>query len=220
MTGKQLTEVQLGILKKLLQIPKLTNQEIAFVFDCDIQTVRRRRREFSATGDLVRHRNVGKNPLKLKPEYLEVCTTYGPCLAICPEVRQPLCCLRRGSFSLTTATELQKLVEWLGTHEDALLVDCQHFLEKQFDLRLSVPAISRQLKRATGGLRPNGKARRARMERDAEGRLVERELSGQGDNMDPSRQVESGAEAAPSQPSERARFAVRSIMNGDQSPAA
>lgn len=111
-------------------------------------------------------------------------------------------------------------MEWLGTHEDALLVDCQHFLEKQFDLRLSVPAISRQLKRATGGLRPNGKARRARMERDAEGRLVERELSGQGDNMDLSLQVESGAEAAPSQPSERARFAVRSIMNGDQSPAA
>jgi hypothetical protein len=73
MTGKPLNDFQLGILKKLLQIQKLNNHDIAFVFDCDDRTIRRRRYEFAATGDLKKKRDVGKNAEKLKPELLQVC---------------------------------------------------------------------------------------------------------------------------------------------------
>ncbi|KAK0656057.1 hypothetical protein B0T16DRAFT_398415 [Cercophora newfieldiana] len=132
MTGKPLNEFQLGILKRLLQIQKLTNQDIAFVLDCDERTIRRRRYEFAATGNLAKKRDVGKNAEKLKPEHLE------------------------------------KLREWLKTHDDApLLEDCQLFLKTHFDLHVSLQTISRQLRRASGRFRPNSKVRR-----DAEGRIL------------------------------------------------
>jgi hypothetical protein len=64
-------------------------------------------------------------------------------------------------------------------HEDALLQDCQDFLKKNFDIEVSCATISRQLKLATGDNRPNrkSKARRFRLERDAQGRLIESELT-------------------------------------------
>jgi len=143
MTGKPLNDFQLSILKKLLQIQKLNNHDIAFVFDCDDRTIRRRRYEFAATGDLKKKRDVGKNAEKLKPELL------------------------------------QKLQAWIAAHEDALLQDCQDFLKKNFDVEVSRGTISRQLKSATGDNRPNrkSKARRFRLERDAQGRLIETELA-------------------------------------------
>lgn len=63
----------------------------------------------------------------------------------------------------------------------ALLEDCQMFLQKQFDLHISIPTISRQLKKASGGFRPNDKARRFKMQRDANGRPLNLGLNLQGE---------------------------------------
>ncbi|KAK0730610.1 hypothetical protein B0H67DRAFT_562296 [Lasiosphaeris hirsuta] len=71
MTGKRLSDFHRQILSKLLQIQKLTNHEIAFVLGCDERTIRRRRYEFAATGNLAKGRDVSKNAEKLKPQYLE-----------------------------------------------------------------------------------------------------------------------------------------------------
>jgi hypothetical protein len=57
------------------------------------------------------------------------------------------------------------------------LEDCQLFLQKQFDLHISIPTISRQLRKASGGFRPNNKARRFKIQRDAEGRPLDLGLS-------------------------------------------
>ena len=72
MTGKQLSDDHRAILSKLLQIPKLNNHEIAWVLGVDERTVRRRRFEFDATGEIKKHKDVSKNAEKLKPEHLEV----------------------------------------------------------------------------------------------------------------------------------------------------
>lgn len=74
MTGKQLSEDRRAILSRLLQIPKLNNHEIAFVLGVDERTVRRRRYEFQATGEIKKHKDVSKNAEKLKPHHLEVST--------------------------------------------------------------------------------------------------------------------------------------------------
>ncbi|KAL2019243.1 hypothetical protein VTK56DRAFT_9970 [Thermocarpiscus australiensis] len=71
MTSKQLSDDHRAILAKLLQITKLNNREIAWVLNVDERTIRRRRYEFAATGQLKKHRNVSKNAEKLKPQYLE-----------------------------------------------------------------------------------------------------------------------------------------------------
>ncbi|KAL2157453.1 hypothetical protein VTH06DRAFT_6145 [Thermothelomyces fergusii] len=71
MTGKQLNDYQRAILTKLLQIPKLSNRDIAWVLDVTERTVRRRRDEFEATGDVKKHKDVSKNAEKLKPQHLE-----------------------------------------------------------------------------------------------------------------------------------------------------
>jgi PHS family inorganic phosphate transporter-like MFS transporter len=73
MTGKQLSDDHRAILAKLLQIPKLNNHEIAYVLNIDERTVRRRRYEFEATGEIRKHKDVSKNAEKLKPQHLEVC---------------------------------------------------------------------------------------------------------------------------------------------------
>ena len=72
MTGKQLSEDHRVILTKLLQLPKLTNREIAWVINVDQRTVQRRRREFVETGELKKHKDVSMNAEKLKPYQLEV----------------------------------------------------------------------------------------------------------------------------------------------------
>jgi PHS family inorganic phosphate transporter-like MFS transporter len=72
MTGKQLSDDHRAILAKLLQIPKLNNHEIAYVLNIDERTVRRRRYEFEATGEIKKHKDVSKNAEKLKPQHLEV----------------------------------------------------------------------------------------------------------------------------------------------------
>ncbi|KAK3299083.1 uncharacterized protein B0H64DRAFT_387099 [Chaetomium fimeti] len=71
MTGKQLSDDHRAILSKLLQIPKLTNREISWVLDIDDRTVRRRRHEFEATGEIKKHKDVSKNAEKLKPQHME-----------------------------------------------------------------------------------------------------------------------------------------------------
>ena len=73
MTGKQLTVFQREILGKLFQLQKLTNRDIAGVLDVDERTIRRRRDEFNATGELRAHKDVSKNAEKFKPEAVAVC---------------------------------------------------------------------------------------------------------------------------------------------------
>jgi MFS transporter, PHS family, inorganic phosphate transporter len=82
MTGKPLNEFQREILRKLLQIQKLTNHDIAFVLEVDERTIRRRRYEFAATGNLAKKRDVSKNAEKLKPLHLEVCICF-VCFCLC-----------------------------------------------------------------------------------------------------------------------------------------
>lgn len=77
MTGKQLTDDQRAILAKLLQLPKLSNHEIAWVLGVDVRTIRRRRCEFAATGELKKHKDVSKNAEKLTPQHLEVLAVLG-----------------------------------------------------------------------------------------------------------------------------------------------
>ncbi|KAL2178586.1 major facilitator superfamily domain-containing protein [Thermothelomyces heterothallicus CBS 202.75] len=71
MTGKQLTDYQRAILTKLLQLPKLSNHEVAWVLGIDDRTVRRRRHEFETTGGIKKHKDVSKNAEKLTPQHLE-----------------------------------------------------------------------------------------------------------------------------------------------------
>ncbi|KAL2172399.1 hypothetical protein VTG60DRAFT_5674 [Thermothelomyces hinnuleus] len=71
MTGKQLTDYQRAILTKLLQLPKLSNHDIAWVLGIDDRTVRRRRYEFETTGEIKKHKDVSKNAEKLTPQHLE-----------------------------------------------------------------------------------------------------------------------------------------------------
>jgi hypothetical protein len=74
---------------------------------------------------------------------------------------------------------LQKLLVWLKAHDDApLLDDCQRYLEEEFGLHLSIPTISRHLRKSTGGFKPSNKIRRAiNIPRDAEGRMLDLALS-------------------------------------------
>lgn len=66
MTGKPLDHFKLGILKKPLQVEKLTNSDIAFVLECDERTIRRRRTEFAATGDLAKKERCGQKCRKIQ----------------------------------------------------------------------------------------------------------------------------------------------------------
>ncbi|KAK3906201.1 hypothetical protein C8A05DRAFT_29912 [Staphylotrichum tortipilum] len=139
MTGKQLSDDHRAILAKLFQIPKLTDQDIAFILDIDQRTAHRRRIEFAETGALRKHRDVSKNAEKLKPQHLE------------------------------------KLVEWHKTQPDALLGDMQEFLRTQCGLEISLPTISRQIRKSYGGmfLRDGVSARRRlKKQRQAEGRSL------------------------------------------------
>jgi len=70
---------------------------------------------------------------------------------------------------------VQKLVEWLKDHDDALLEDCQLFLKRELGLEVSLPTISRQLVKATGKARTRGRARRVKQRR--EGTRVELDIS-------------------------------------------
>lgn len=70
---------------------------------------------------------------------------------------------------------MQKLVEWLKDHDDALLEDCQLFLKRELGLEISLPTISRQLVKATGKPRTRGRARRVKQRR--EGTRVELDIS-------------------------------------------
>jgi PHS family inorganic phosphate transporter-like MFS transporter len=70
-------------------------------------------------------------------------------------------------------------VEWHKDHPDALLDDMQLFLRTQCGLEVSLPTISRQIRRAYGGtfLRNGRCARiRSRKQREAEGRSIALEL--------------------------------------------
>lgn len=167
MTGKQLSDDHRAILAKLLQIKKLNNHEIAWVLDVDERTVRRRRYEFEATGEVKKHKDVSKNAEKLKAHHLEVAS---------------LSChtLLWFSAALTQLVRaFQKLVEWHKDHPDALLDDMQLFLRMQCGLEVSLPTVSRQLRKAYGGtfLRNGRCARiRSRKQREAEGRSIALEL--------------------------------------------
>jgi len=76
MTGKQLSESQRQILGRLFQIQKLTNRDIAGVLDVDERTIRRRRDEWRATGEVRAHKDVSKNAEKFKPEAVTVCDAH------------------------------------------------------------------------------------------------------------------------------------------------
>ncbi|KAK4158195.1 major facilitator superfamily domain-containing protein [Chaetomidium leptoderma] len=165
MTGKQLSEDHRAILSRLLQISKLNNHEIAWVLGVDERTVRRRRYEFAATGEIKKHKDVSKNAEKLKPDHLE------------------------------------KLVDWHKDHPDALLDDMQLFLRTQCGLEVSLPTISRQIRKAYGGtfLRSGRCARiRSRKQREAEGRSIALELQQQ--NTEDAENNSSGQAAAAAAP--------------------
>ncbi|KAK4197463.1 hypothetical protein QBC40DRAFT_180880 [Triangularia verruculosa] len=134
-----------AILTKLLQIPKLTNHEIAWVMGVDERTVRRRRTEYTQTGQLAKHKDVSKNAEKFKEHHLE------------------------------------KLLAWHKDHPDALLDDMQLFLKTTTGLEVSLPTISRKLKRAYGTMRRIGRCARikSRKEREAEGRSIASEIQQQ-----------------------------------------
>lgn len=70
---------------------------------------------------------------------------------------------------------MQKLVDWLKDHDDALLEDCQLFLRRELGLEVSLPTISRQLVKATGKARTRGRARRVKQRR--EGTRVQLDIS-------------------------------------------
>lgn len=76
MTGKQLSDFQRQILGRLFQIQKLTNRDIAGVLDVDERTIRRRRDEWKATGEIRAHKDVSKNAEKFKPEAVMVCDVH------------------------------------------------------------------------------------------------------------------------------------------------
>ncbi|KAK4192646.1 hypothetical protein QBC35DRAFT_197572 [Podospora australis] len=142
MTGKRLSEDHRIILSKLLQLQKLSNHEIAWILNIDERTVRRRRVEFEATGQLAQHKDVSKNAEKLKEHHMK------------------------------------QLVEWHKDHQDALLDDMQLFLKTQCGVQVSVPTISRALKKSYGTLRRIGRCARikSRKQREAEGRTIASEI--------------------------------------------
>ncbi|EAQ90824.1 hypothetical protein CHGG_02759 [Chaetomium globosum CBS 148.51] len=181
MTGKQLSDDHRAILSKLLQIPKLTNREISWVLGVDDRTVRRRRIEFEATGEIKKHKDVSKNAEKLKPQHMEV-----PLPDISSYIRPSCQLLTLCCFGL------QKLVAWHKDHPDALLDDMQMFLRLQCGLEVSRPTISRQIRKAYGGtFRRSGRCARirSRKQREAEGRSIALELQQQNcgaDNSDQS----------------------------------
>jgi hypothetical protein len=70
---------------------------------------------------------------------------------------------------------VQKLVEWHKSQPDALLGDMQEFLRTQCGLEISIPTISRQIRKSYGGmfLREGVSARRRlKKQREAEGRSL------------------------------------------------
>lgn len=71
-TSNRLSTFQRGILEKLLQIPKLTNAEIAVVLDCDKRTIQRRRLQFNNTGAVSNSSKTAKNAEKMKQHHVEV----------------------------------------------------------------------------------------------------------------------------------------------------
>lgn len=79
-------------------------------------------------------------------------------------------------------------MEWHKDHPDALLDDMQLFLRTQCGLEVSLPTVSRQIRKAYGGtLLRNGRCARirSRKQREAEGRSIALELqqtSGGDDN--------------------------------------
>ena len=72
----------------------------------------------------------------------------------------------------------QKLVAWHKDHPDALLDDMQLFLETECNLKVSVPTISRGLRKMYGTPRREGRSARikSRKQRQAEGRTIAAEL--------------------------------------------
>lgn len=85
------------------------------------------------------------------------------------------------------SSERQKLLEWHKEHADALLEDMQLFLRTQCGLEVSLPTISRKIRKAYGGtlLRSGRCARiRSRRQREAEGRSIALELQQQGCGRD------------------------------------
>lgn len=70
-------------------------------------------------------------------------------------------------------------MEWHKDHPDALLDDMQLFLRTQCGIEVSLPTVSRQLRKAYGGtLLRNGRCARirSRKQREAEGRSIALEL--------------------------------------------
>ncbi|KAK0672827.1 hypothetical protein QBC41DRAFT_299210 [Cercophora samala] len=145
MTGKRISDDHRAILSKLLQISKLSNHEIAWVMGVDERTVRRRRAEYTQTGQLSKHKDVSKNAEKFKEHHLE------------------------------------KLLAWHKDHPDALLDDMQLYLKTTTGLEVSLPTISRKLKKSYGTMRRIGRCARikSRKEREAEGRSIAAEIQQQ-----------------------------------------
>ncbi|AEO65748.1 uncharacterized protein THITE_161754 [Thermothielavioides terrestris NRRL 8126] len=74
---------------------------------------------------------------------------------------------------------VERLLEWHKDHPDALLGDMQRFLQTCCGLAVSVPTISRQLRKAYGGrvlASGRGARIRSRKQREAEGRSIALEL--------------------------------------------
>ncbi|KAK4106004.1 MFS general substrate transporter [Parathielavia hyrcaniae] len=95
---------------------------------------------------------------------------------------------------------LEKLVEWHKDHPDALLDDMQLFLRTQCGLEVSVPTISRQMRKAYGGnfLRTGRCARiRSRQQREAEGRSIAGELQQSPGSDSPSNADQAAAQDLP-----------------------
>lgn len=69
---------------------------------------------------------------------------------------------------------MQKLLEWHKNHPNAFLEDMQLFLLKDCGLNISLSSISRQMKRALGDQRWEGRSvkRRTKKQREANERLI------------------------------------------------
>ncbi|KAK4648787.1 uncharacterized protein QC761_113810 [Podospora bellae-mahoneyi] len=76
---------------------------------------------------------------------------------------------------------LEKLLAWHKDHPDALLDDMQLYLKTTTGLEVSLPTISRKLKKAYGTMRRIGRCARikSRKEREAEGRSIASEIQQQ-----------------------------------------
>jgi PHS family inorganic phosphate transporter-like MFS transporter len=190
MTGKQLSDDRRAILSRLLQITKLSNREIAWVLGVHERTVQRRRDEFEATGQVKKHKDVSKNAEKLKPQHVEVRLATA---ASRSAARFPCGLLTRRLLH----GDFQRLLEWHKDHPDALLGDMQRFLQTCCGLAVSVPTISRQLRKAYGGrvlASGRGARIRSRKQREAEGRSIALELQQGVANGDISRAQDAAVE--------------------------